>query len=68
MTHIPEGIATQDGRTPATPNPGYCACMSLEARIRLQDAQRARDVTGMRDAAAQLQEWACTTNQTRRGH
>ena len=61
MSHIPEGIATQDGRTPATPNPGYCACMSLEARIRLQDAHLQRDLTKVRDAMAQVQEWAPTT-------
>ena len=66
MSNIPEGIATQDGRTPATPNPGYCACMSLEARIRLQDAHLQRDLTKVRDAMAQVQEWAPTT--IRRGH
>jgi hypothetical protein len=66
VSHIPEGIATQDGRTPATPNPGYCACMSLEARIRLQDAQRERDRGRMKDALAVAQEWAPTT--LRRGH
>lgn len=66
MSHIPEGIATVDGRTPATPNPGYCACMSLEARIRLQDAHRARDMARVRDAMAQVQEWAPTNH--RRGH
>jgi hypothetical protein len=60
VSHIPEGIATQDGRTPATPNPGYCACMSLEARIRLQDAHLQRDLTKVRDAMAQVQEWAPT--------
>lgn len=67
MSHVPEGIATTDGRTVAEANPARCALESLSARIQLQDAQRARDVTAMRDAAAQLQEWACTNNQTRRG-
>ena len=60
MSHVPEGIATTDGRTVDTANPARCALESLSARIQLQDAQRARDVDGMRDAAAQLQEWACT--------
>lgn len=66
MSHIPEGIATSDGRTPATPNPGYCACMSLEARIRLQDAHLNRDHTRVKDALAVAQEWAPTN--LRRGH
>lgn len=66
MSHVPEGIATTDGRNVDTANPARCALESLSARIHFQDAQRARDVTGMRDAAAQLQEWATQTN--RRGH
>ena len=65
MSHVPEGIVTTDGRTVDTANPARCALESLSARIHFQDAQRARDVTGMRDAAAQLQEWATQTN--RRG-
>ena len=65
MSYVPEGIATTDGRTVDTANPARCALESLSARIHFQDAQRARDVTGMRDAAAQLQEWATQTN--RRG-
>lgn len=65
MTYVPEGIATTDGRTVDVANAARCALESLSARIQLQDAQRARDVNGMRDAAAQLQEWATQTN--RRG-
>ena len=65
MSYVPEGIATTDGRTVDTANPARCALESLSARIHFQDAQRARDVNGMRDAAAQLQEWATQTN--RRG-
>ena len=65
MNHVPEGVATTDGRNPDTANPGRCAAESLAARIDMQHARHARDLRAALDAYARVQEWA-TTNQ--RGH